>query len=101
MRRWPWQSLEIRAEGARWKLNLDALRKEMPKILSFPDVNAGYDGPAVFLRGGQSEYVRGAHETAVRERFPQAQIETLEGAGHWLHAEDPRGFEAAVRAVLD
>ena len=33
-------------------------------------------------------------------RFSQASNFALPGAGHWLHAEDPRGFEARLRAFL-
>ncbi len=33
--------------------------------------------------------------------FPQAEIVTMDGKGHWLHAEDPRGFEQMLRKLLD
>jgi pimeloyl-ACP methyl ester carboxylesterase len=33
--------------------------------------------------------------------FPAARIETIPGAGHWLHAEAPDEFLAAVRAFLE
>ncbi len=94
------QSLEIADGRASWRLNLTALRDQMPLIMAFP---AGFEASprqVHVLRGGQSHYVQGDHETAMRELFPHARIETLSGAGHWLHAEDPRGFEAMLRAAL-
>ena len=33
--------------------------------------------------------------------FPAARFAKIPGAGHWLHAEKPREFEAAVRAWLE
>ena len=85
----------------RWSLNLDALDAAMPGILGFPDTDATWDGPALFLRGARSGYVRPAHHDAIRARFPRARVEEVADAGHWLHAEQPRETEAAIRAFLD
>lgn len=93
------QSLDI--PGRRWRLNLDALEAEMPKIMSFPDTDATWPGPALFLSGAQSDYVRPEHRPVIRARFPAARFAKIPGAGHWLHAERPRAFEAAVRAWLN
>ncbi|WP_163847061.1 alpha/beta fold hydrolase [Pseudooceanicola aestuarii] len=92
------QSLDV---GARqWRLNLDVLEAEMPKILSFPEVSASFDGPALFLAGGDSDYVQVAHRPGIKALFPAARFAGIPGAGHWLHAEKPREFEAAVAHFL-
>ncbi|WP_323771551.1 alpha/beta fold hydrolase [Antarctobacter sp.] len=93
------QSLDL--QNKRWKLNLDTLADEMPKILGFPDVTGSYDGPTLFLSGGQSDYVLPEHRDRIRALFPKARYAKMPKAGHWLHADDPRGFEASVRAFLD
>jgi pimeloyl-ACP methyl ester carboxylesterase len=93
------QSLDIASKS--WLLNLDALAANMDHIMSFPDIDTQFDGPTLFLSGGASEYVRPEHRDRIRALFPQARFAKLPGAGHWLHAEDPRGFEAAVRVFLD
>jgi pimeloyl-ACP methyl ester carboxylesterase len=92
------QSLDV--AGGRWTLNLDALDAEMSKIVGFPEIEGRYDGPALFLTGGASDYVRPEHENRIRALFPKARIEAIPGAGHWLHAERPREVEAAVDAFL-
>lgn len=92
------QSLDVPAR--RWRLNLDALEAEMPKILGFPEVTGQFDKPTLFLTGGQSDYVRAEHRPRIRALFPQARFAKLPRAGHWLHAEEPRDFEASVRAFL-
>ena len=93
------QSLDV--AGKRWRLNLDALAKEMPRIMGFPDVDAVWDGPTLFLTGAESDYVRPEHRTTIRSLFPNARFAKIPGAGHWLHAEKPREFEAAVRTFLN
>jgi pimeloyl-ACP methyl ester carboxylesterase len=92
------QSLDLKTK--RWKLNLDTLAAEMPKIMSFPEIEAAYDGPTLFLSGGRSDYVLPEHRDTIRPKFPRARFARMPGAGHWLHAEDPRGFESSVRAFL-
>jgi len=94
------QSLDLRATPARWRLNLDALGPEMDKIIGWPAVEGRYDGPALFLAGAESDYVRPEHRDRIRSLFPRARIARLAGAGHWLHADRPREFEAALRAFL-
>jgi pimeloyl-ACP methyl ester carboxylesterase len=92
------QSLDV-AER-RWRLNLDALDAEMDRIVGWPDPGGSYGGPTLFLRGGASDYVTEDDEPAIRALFPEARVETIPDAGHWLHAEAPRPFEAAVRSFL-
>ena len=94
------QSLELEPTGARWKLNLAALRAEMPKIMGFPAVDAVYQGAALFLRGENSDYIMPEHHPEILRLFPEAEFQSLEGAGHWLHAERPREFLQAVEAFL-
>ncbi|MDO6728683.1 alpha/beta fold hydrolase [Marinovum sp. 2_MG-2023] len=93
------QSLDV--AGKRWKLNLDVLARDMDKIIGFPEVSGVFDGPALFLSGAESDYVLPEHRPAIRALFPKARFAKLVGAGHWLHAEKPREFEASVRAFLD
>jgi pimeloyl-ACP methyl ester carboxylesterase len=95
------QSLDLKAEsGPRWRLNLDMLEAEMPKIVGWPGTAGSFDGPTLFLTGAESHYVRPEHREAIRAQFPRARFAKLIGAGHWLHAEKPREFEEAVRVFL-
>jgi pimeloyl-ACP methyl ester carboxylesterase len=93
------RSLDVKAR--RWILNLDALEAEMDKIVGFPEIAGQFGGPALFLTGADSDYVRRDHRDLIREFFPAARFAKIPGAGHWLHAEKPREFEAAVRVFLD
>jgi pimeloyl-ACP methyl ester carboxylesterase len=93
------QSLDLGER--RWRLNLDALEREMDRITGFPEVQGRFDGPALFLSGELSSYVLPEHRDRIKELFPHARFARIKGAGHWLHADRPRETEAAVRAFLD
>jgi esterase len=94
------QSLDLKATPPRWRINLDVLEAEMPKIIGWPQVAGRFDGPALFLSGALSRYVLPDHREAIRTLFPAARFAKLPGAGHWLHAEKPREFEETVRVFL-
>lgn len=92
------QSLDIKEK--RWKLNLDILQQDMDKILGFPEIDQSFLGDVLFLSGANSHYVQSDHRPIIKEKFPNARFAKIPGAGHWLHAEKPREFEATVRAYL-
>ncbi len=92
------QSLDI--SGPAWRLNLDALEADMPQIMGFPEIAGTFDGPTLFLSGADSDYVQPEHRAPIKALFPNAKFAKIPGAGHWLHADKPREFEAAVRAFL-
>ena len=87
--------------GGEWRLNLDTLDREMDRLVGWPGPAGRFEGPALFLAGGASDYVPREAEDGIRAQFPAARIERVPGAGHWLHAEKPREVEAAVRTFLD
>ena len=93
------QSLD--ATEKRWRLNLDVLADQMPNIMSFPNTSESYDGPTLFLSGGESDYVTSDQRPKIKALFPNARFAKIPGAGHWVHAEKPREFEDAVRVWLD
>jgi pimeloyl-ACP methyl ester carboxylesterase len=96
------QNLVIEDENAHWRLNLETIEREFDQILAFPDLPPGiaYQGPTLFIAGARSHYIQPEHEPAIRCLFPRARIVSIEGAGHWVHAEQPQAFLQAVGAFL-
>lgn len=93
------QSLDV--ANKRWLLNLDALSVAMEDIMGWPgNLTGPFTGPTLFLSGGASDYVQPDHRPHIRALFPKARFAKLPGTGHWLHAEKPREFEAAVTYFL-
>jgi esterase len=96
------QNLLVAEGGARWRLNLEAIEREFPQIVGFPELPPGsvFDGPTLFIAGARSNYVHTEHQPAMRRLFPRSRIERIEGAGHWVHAEQPRAFLEAIGPFL-
>ena len=94
------QSLDLKAEPPRWRLNLEVLGKEMANVTGWPEVSGRYEGPTLFLAGAESNYVLSEYREKIKKLFPNARIAKIPGAGHWLHADKPREFEAAQRVFL-
>ena len=96
------QNLVFEDGRARWRLNLAAIEQGMPGLADFPELppDTAYDRPALFIAGGQSDYLRPEHEPTIRRLFPRAEIARIDNAGHWLHAEQPAAFLAIVEPFL-
>ncbi len=89
----------IRGEDGvlRWRINVDGLQKGYETIATSP-FGKPYGGPSLFIRGSLSDYVRKEYFPSIYALFPHAEIITLDGAGHWLHAEKPQEY---LKIVLD
>ena len=96
------QNLVLGDGAARWQLNLAALEAAMAGLHDFPALPPGttYDGPALFVAGGKSGYLRPEHEAAVRTLFPNAVVARIETAGHWVHIEQPELFLGLLTEFL-
>ncbi|HSK40860.1 MAG TPA: alpha/beta fold hydrolase [Arenibaculum sp.] len=95
------QNLVAEGGSLRWRLNLDAIEKDFGAISGFPATDLHYEGPTLFLNGERSDYIRPDNERDIRDLFPAARIETIPGAGHWLHAEQPDAVFEAISRFLN
>ena len=75
-----------------FRFNLPVLAQKMEEIGENIPTNAIYRGPSLFIRGDRSEYVTLQDMAEIKRHFPSAILETVYGAGHWLHAENPEQF---------
>ncbi len=84
-------------ENFRWRVDIAGLAAALP-VLSQTALKQGdtYPGPALFLRGDQSDYVREADRPAIAAHFPRHQVLALGRAGHNLHVDQPAAFAAAL-----
>jgi pimeloyl-ACP methyl ester carboxylesterase len=72
----------------------------MPQLVGWPNFAGAYAGPALFLRGGNSDYVLPSADGEIDRLFPNAARQTIDGAGHWLHAEKPQEVILALKEFL-
>jgi len=88
--------------GYRWKMNLPVIYEDYPQILAPLEAGSTYPGPALFIRGERSGYLRDEDWPDILERFPRARLETVAGAGHWVHAEAPDElFQLVIRFLRE
>lgn len=83
-----------------FRFNLDILSEKMEEIGENITASDTYEGPTLFLRGDRSEYITEGDLPEFRKHFPQAIMETIDNAGHWLHAENPEQFYEKSMAFL-
>jgi esterase len=93
------QSLRF-GEAPSWRINLPAIAAALEVLEDWPEREESYLGPALFVAGSRSDYIRPEHRPIIRTLFPAARFATLKNAGHWLHADNPEGFVSLVDAFL-
>ncbi len=90
-----------------WRINLEAISGNLEVIFEGMDREAiaargGITGfPALFISGGDSEYIRVMDHQVIRDIFPASEIVTIPGAGHWVHVEQPALLVKTIRYFLD
>ena len=79
--------------GFRWVVNLCTLQAALPNLfVRMPPEGWRYDGPVLFLRGSESNFVKDEDLPLIRGHFPFAELETVAGAGHNVHFDQPEAF---------
>lgn len=76
----------------RFRFNLEVLSQKMEEIGDNINSSENFNGPTLFLKGDRSEYVTNNDAELIERHFPNVTIESIENAGHWLHAENPDQF---------
>ena len=74
-----------------WRMNVEVLEQEIPEILKSFEADEIFT-PTLFLRGAMSNYVLDEDMDSIEHQFPDMELETIENAGHWVHAEAPNEF---------
>ena len=86
------QNLVNREGQYRWRIPFNTIEQAVPEIMGFPETThvKPYVQPALFIAGGQSDYLLPKHHRIINSLFPTHTIKTIENAGHWVHAEQPQ-----------
>ncbi len=86
--------------GYGWKMNLDAIYRHYDRLNGAMEADGTFEGPTLFVRGSASDYVAEEDTELIISFFPEAEIVTIDGAGHWVHAEKPQEFGEVVLGFL-
>ena len=88
-----------------WRINLEALNNNLDKIfegIDASDFPTGITGfPVLFISGEESDYIQAKDHLLIRSLYPVAEIVTIPGAGHWVHAEQPALLVKTISYFLD
>jgi esterase len=82
------------------RINLPVLIKNIDAVGEALPPEANYTKDTLFLRGDKSGYIINSDEILIKKHFPNAKIENISNAGHWLHAENPKEFHLYVMNFL-
>lgn len=94
------KNLKRTKDGFSWKVNLPVIEKniaEVGKGLNNGDV---YRGQTLFIGGGASDYITKEDHPLIKFHFPEARIEMIADAGHWVHAVKPKELSGLVDNFL-
>ncbi|MHA7842352.1 MAG: alpha/beta fold hydrolase [Winogradskyella sp.] len=82
------------------RINLPVLKDNVAEVGEALPIHATFEKDTLFLRGDRSEYIGEQDEIIIHRHFPNSKIIAISNAGHWLHAENPEDFYAAVIKFL-
>lgn len=81
-----------------WRMNLDVLAARYADIGAAPERSGEpFSGPVLFIKGGESDYLRAEHQQPILSNFPNAGFKIIAGAGHLPHVEKPAIFTRLVQ----
>jgi len=84
-----------------FRFNLPVFNKEIEQIGTALAPEAHFDKPTLFVRGGNSNYIKDEDWAGILQHFPNAVLKTIPNVGHWLHAENPKLFFEITSAFLN
>ena len=82
----------VSADQLGLRINLPVLRDRVAEIGTALPTGTIYNGEALFVIGGKSNYVLPEDMALIKQHFPKATEVIIEGAGHWVQLEKPKEF---------
>jgi esterase len=86
--------------GFRWRLNVDALERQTVAA-DLSQRGGRFEGEALLVACGRSSYVGREDHAVMKNRFPNARIETIPEADHWPHVTAPDELARVLGEFLD
>ena len=83
-----------------FRFNLPVFNKVIDTIGEALPARSVFEKPTLFLRGEKSNYIQTPDLEDIQRHFPDSTVDTISGAGHWLHAENPAEFFEKTIAFL-
>ena len=87
----------------KWQMNLRPLTEGFPGDLILVPAREEwrpFRGRSLFIGGEKSKYIPLDDHDAIREQFPNAELTYVRNAGHYVQADNPKGFMDALLPFL-
>lgn len=84
-----------------WRLNIQSIYENVDHVFEGVSSPYTYDQAALFIKGGESNYIQEDDYDLILKQFPGATFKTIEGASHWVHADKPDELCAAFSEFLE
>ncbi|MCF8227490.1 MAG: alpha/beta fold hydrolase [Bacteroidales bacterium] len=84
-----------------WRINFEGICDNMDEMFDKIEIDSKFDKPSLFIRGGNSDYVSDDDIATIKQHFTKSEIQTIEGASHWVQAEKPKEFNELVFQFLE
>lgn len=72
-----------------WRLNVKNIYENIDNVFEGISSPYTFEKPSLFIKGGKSDYIIDEDIDPILKKFPLAQFKTIEGASHWVHADNP------------
>ncbi len=97
------KNLQRKKEGGyEWKMNFALLEQSYQHILDkVSSAHPLFEGPGLFIKGERSWYIQDGDLAQIKAEFPHSAVEVIEGAGHWVHADQPEQLTQKVIQFLN
>ena len=83
-----------------WRINLPVIAGNLSEIGSEIKSKSSFSTPTLFIRGGESEYIRESDFQLIQDQFTNSKIITIPGTSHWVHSEAPEKVFKVIDAFL-
>lgn len=94
------KNLQRTDDGFVWKINLPVLEHQIEVISNGIGESKACNIPTLFIRGAKSDYITDKDIPTLKQLFPNHTVITID-SGHWIQAEKPQEFVAAVQTFLN
>ena len=87
-----------------WTLNFKEINNNLKLIMedvNFDKFKDEINIPTLFIRGENSNYIINEDIEKIQNVFINSEINTIEGASHWVHAEKPKELTESIRVFLN
>ncbi len=75
-----------------WRINIKGIMENLDQLFDGIETISKFEKPALFVKGGASDYILLEDYGQIRYNFPNAEIITIADASHWVHVEAPERF---------